>query len=329
MASGHKTTKFMAKDNPEKINANFKGKHILSSDQFSLKDIHIIFKTTLKMKKLALEKGGADLLNNKIITALFYEPSSRTFGSFIAAAQRLGGGILPIQNMMYSSVKKGETLEDTARVFESYSDILVVRHPEIGSVEKMADVVKIPVINAGDGIGEHPTQALTDLFTIYEKFKKVDNLHIAFLGELAHYRPVNSLAKLLSLHPKISISFVSPKDVRLNSKVKTFLLNKNVQIKETENLDEVIKDADILYVTRVKKEFMSEELYKKIQGKYIVDKNTLSKMKEKSIIMHCLPRVGEISTEIDTDPRAVYLESQVKNGMYVRMALLALVLGKI
>lgn len=318
----------MGKNTAEKINSNFKGKDILSSDQFSLKDIEIIFKTTTQMKELVQSKGGNDLLSKKIITALFYEPSSRTFGSFITAAQRLGAGILPIQNMMDSSVKKGETLEDTARVFEAYSDVLVVRHPEVGSVKKFADIVEIPVINAGDGIGEHPTQALTDLFTIYEKFKKIDNLHVVFLGELAHYRPVNSLAKLLSLYPKISISFVSPENAGLNPEVKTFLMNKNITIKETENLDDVIKDADILYITRVKKEFMSEELYKKIQGKYIVDKNTINKMKEKSILMHCLPRVGEISTEIDSDPRAVYMKSQIKNGMYVRMALLTLILGK-
>lgn len=318
----------MGKNTAEKINSNFKGKDILSSDQFSPKDIEILFQAADNMKKLVAAKGGADLLNKKIITALFYEPSSRTFGSFISAAQRLGGGILPIQNMSDSSVKKGETLEDTARVFESYSDVLIVRHPEVGSVKKFADVVEIPVINAGDGIGEHPTQALTDLFTIYEKFEKVDNLHVAFLGELAHYRPVNSLAKLLSLYPKIKMSFVASAGVGLNPQVKNLLNDKHISIKETENLDEVIKDVDILYVTRVKKEFMSEELYKKIQGKYIVDKNTLNKMKEKSIVMHCLPRVGEISTEIDTDPRAVYLRAQIKNGMYVRMALLVLVLGK-
>lgn len=316
----------MVKNTLEKINTEFKGKDILSSDQFSLKDIKILFKTTSKMKELTQTKGGTDLLNQKIITALFYEPSSRTFGSFISAAQRLGGGILPIQNMADSSVKKGETLEDTALVFESYSDILVVRHPEVGSVKKMASVVKIPVINAGDGIGEHPTGALSDLFTIYEKFERINN--IVFFGELAHYRNVNSLAKLLSLYPKIKMSFVSAKDVGLNPQVKTFLKNKNISINETENLDEVIKDADVLYVTRVKKEFMSEVLYNKIQGKYIVDKNTLKQMKEKSIIMHPLPRVGEISTEIDSDSRAVYLKSQIKNGLYVRMALLALVLGK-
>jgi len=311
-----------------KINGNFKNKDILSIDQFSPKDVEIIFKTTNKIKKIVEEKGGIDLLNKKIMAALFYEPSSRTFGSFVASMQRLGGGIIPIHDMKNSSAGKGETIEDTAQVFESYSDVLVVRHPETGSVAKMADVVKIPVINAGNGIGEHPTQALFDLFTINEKLNKTSNIHLAFFGELAHYRPVNSLAKLVALYPKNKITFVSAKEVKVNSEVREFLKNKSVDFKEIEDINEVISDIDVLYVTRVKKEFMDPDLYKKIQGKYVVNKKLISKMKTKSIIMHPLPRIGEITTDVDSDSRAAYLKSQIKNGMYVRMALLALVLGK-
>jgi aspartate carbamoyltransferase len=311
-----------------KINGNFKNKDILSTLQFSPKDIEILFETSDKMKKLVSEKDGTDLLNKKIMSALFYEPSSRTFGSFIAAMQRLGGGIIPIQSMENSSAGKGETLEDTAKVFESYSDVLVVRHPEEGSVAKMADAVNIPVINAGDGIGEHPTQALYDLYTIREELGTYEKFTITFFGELGHYRSINSMSKLLYQYKDIKMNFVSPREVGLSIKTREFLKENGIDFTETENIDDVLSKTDVLYVTRVKKEFLAEELYKKIKGKYIVDKNMLTKMKKKSIIMHNLPRIDEISKEIDDDPRSVYLRSEVKNGMYVRMALLALVLGK-
>jgi len=311
------------------ISGNFKGKDILSISQFSQKDIEIVLKKAAQMEKLVKERGGSDILKGNIIAALFYEPSSRTFGSFISAAQRLGAGIIPIQNMQNSSAGKGETIEDTALVFESYADVLIVRHPEVGSVGKMAEKASVPVINAGDGIGEHPTQALYDLYTIQSELGNLDNLEVTFFGELAHYRPVNSLAMLLCLFPNIKINFVSPKIVALNPTVKEYLKKRNVNFVETENLDEVIKTTDVLYVTRVKKEFVPANIYKQIAGKYVVNKKTVSAMKSKSIILHALPRIDEISTEVDDDPRAVYLRSQVKNGMYVRMALLALVLGKI
>ncbi len=312
----------------QKIDGDFRGKDIVSIEQFSTDDIKILFKKADKLKQLVKSHGASDDLKGKIMAALFYEPSSRTFGSFVTSMQRLGGGVIPIHNMEHSSAGKGETLEDTAQVFQAYSDVLVVRHPEVGSVQRMADVVDIPVINAGDGIGEHPTQALLDLYTIANELGKIDGIHLAFFGELAHYRPVNSLSRLMSLYPKSKISFVSPKIVGLNPEVKGFLSARNINFVETESLDEVISDVDALYVTRVKKEFMKPALYKQIQGKYVVDKTTLAKMKKKSIIMHALPRIDEIATEVDQDPRAIYLKKQVGNGMYIRMALLALVLGK-
>ncbi len=310
------------------INGSFKGKDILSIDQFTPADVKILFKKTDELKKMIETRGGTNILAGKIMSALFYEPSSRTFGSFVAGMQRLGGGIIPIQNMQSSSAGKGETIEDTAQVFESYSDVLVVRHPEVGSVKRMADVIKIPILNAGDGIGEHPTQALYDLYTIRGELGRLENLTLTFFGELAHYRPVNSLAKLFSYYKGNKINFVSPKQVALNPEVKSWLKARKINMYETENINEVIDSTDILYVTRVKKEFMAPALYKKIRGKYVVDKLTLTAMKKKSIVMHALPRIDEISTDIDSDPRSVYLRSQVKNGMYVRMALLALVLGK-
>lgn len=312
----------------DKINGNFKGKDILSIDQFSPKDIQVVLETSQKMEQLVVSKGGSDLLKNNVIAALFYEPSSRTFGSFVAAAQRLGAGIIPVQNMQNSSAGKGETIEDTAKVFASFADVLVVRHPEVGSVHRMAQVVEIPVINGGDGTGEHPTQVLYDVYTIQKELGLIDNLHIAFFGELAHYRIINSFSKLLTMYPKTKISYISPKSVALNPRTREQLKKAGVNFQEMEDINKVIDDIDVLYVTRVKKEFLPEALYKEVAGKYVVNKKMLSKMKRKSIVMHALPRIDEISTDVDSDPRAVYLRSQVRNGMYVRMALLALVLGK-
>lgn len=314
---------------PQPINGNFKNKDIISIDQFSTDDVSVVFKTADNMKQIVKNKGGVPILTGKIQALLFYEPSSRTFGSFASAMQRLGGGIIPLQGMANSSAAKGETLEDTVKTFSSYSDVIVIRHPEAHSVHTAAKAAWVPVINAGDGINEHPTQALYDLYTIQEELKTVANLHVVFYGELARYRPVNSLAKLLTQYPNIQMTFVSPPQVPLNNEVRGYLQKKNIKFKEQNTIDSVLPDADVLYVTRVKKEFMSEELYKKIQGQYVVNAKTLRRMKKKSIVMHALPRIDEISTDIDSDPRAVYLNSQVKNGLYVRMALLALVLGKI
>lgn len=312
----------------EKINGKFKEKDILDASQFSANDLDIIFKKTDEMKKIVLSKGGTNLLEHKIMAPLFFEPSSRTYSSFAAGMMRLGGSVIPLPNMETTSVAKGESFEDTIKVFSSYSDALVIRHPESGKVAKAADIAQIPVINAGDGISEHPTQALYDLYTINESLGKTDGLHVVFFGELGRYRPVNSLAKVLALYPKNRISFISPPEGTINPSLRGYLTAKKVKFAEYKTIDSVIADADVLYVTRVKKEFMSEQLYKKIKGKYIVDKNLLYKMKKKSVIMHALPRIDEISTNVDSDSRAVYLRSQVKNGMYVRMALLALVLEK-
>jgi len=313
----------------KKINGDFKDKDILSTLQFSKKDIDILFDTTDKMKKLVLTKGGSDILRGKIMTALFYEPSSRTFGSFVAAMQRLGGGFIPLQGMTNSSAAKGETLSDTIKTFASFSDIIVMRHPEVGSVHEAAEATDLPVLNGGDGINEHPTQALLDFYTIKEELGKIDNFTITFFGELAHYRSINSMPKLLYQYPKIKMNFVSPKQVGLSKETKKFLQEKNIRFTETEKIDDVLSETDVLYVTRVKKEFLPEVLYKKVKGQYVVDNNMVKKMKKKSIVMHNLPRIDEIAIEVDKDPRAVYLRSEMKNGMYIRMALIALVLGKI
>lgn len=313
----------------DKINGNFKGKDILSSEQFSKKDLETVLTHADEMKRLVQTKGGADLLKGSIMAAIFFEVSSRTFGSFVSGMQRLGGGFIPLQGMAQSSVAKGETLEDTIQVFASYSDVIVMRHPELGSMQRAAAVTDIPIINAGEGIGEHPTQALYDLYTIKEELGTLDNITVTFFGELAHYRPVNSLAKCLSLFPNITLNFISPPEGALNDETRNYLKEQQVHVYEGTDMTRVIHDTDVVYVTRVKKEFMDEKLYHQIKGKYIFDRKLLDQMKQKSIIMHALPRIDEITTDVDNDPRAVYLRSQVRNGMYVRMAMLALVLGKL
>jgi len=307
----------------------FLGKDILSVDQFSKKDLSFLFEKAIAMKKIVKARKSSRILQGKIMTALFYEPSSRTFGSFISAMQRLGGRVIPLQGMTYSSVAKGETLEDTIRTFECYSDVIVIRHSEVGSAKRAALASEIPIINAGDGVGEHPTQALLDLFTILGKFKKIDGLRMALVGDLLNGRTAHSLFKLLAKMGKVEFYLVSPKTLRMPEEIRNQFKN-HVKITETNKLDDVINKVNVLYVTRVQKErFSNLSAYEKIKNFYIINKKLMDKAKKDLILMHPLPRVNEISTDVDNDPRAVYLTEQMRNGLYVRMALLAVVLGKI
>lgn len=306
---------------------NFFNQDILTADQFSKKDLQTVIEVAKKMKKLVKTKGSSNLLQGKLMTALFYEPSSRTFGSFIAAMQRLGGGLIPLQGVSYSSVSKGETLADTVRTFASYTDIIVIRHPEIGSAKIAAEFCEKPVINAGDGVGEHPTQALLDLFTITDHFGSLDGINVTLVGDLLNGRTVHSLSKLVALHKNVNINLVSPEMLQLPSHLKEKLIAKGTKIKEFEHLDEVLGKTDVLYVTRVQKErFTDLDLYEKLKHHYIITPTVLKKAPKSMIVMHPLPRVGEITADVDLDPRAVYLTEQMENGMYVRMALLALIL---
>ncbi|PIR07969.1 aspartate carbamoyltransferase [Candidatus Gottesmanbacteria bacterium CG11_big_fil_rev_8_21_14_0_20_37_11] len=307
---------------------SFYKKHLVDITHLNIEDIRILFKRASEIKKIVELKGGDNRLQGKIMATLFYEPSSRTFSSFVTAMQRLGGGIIPLFSMFNSSAVKGETLEDTARVFSSYADLLVVRHPELGSVRQMARYSSVPVVNAGDGIGDHPTQGLTDLYTIQQKFGDLNKLHVLFIGDLGHYRPVNSLSKLLSLYPQIRISFVSPKEVPIQDGLKKYLVSKKVKFIEANSFENILPNVDVLYVTRVKKEYMTESLYHKIKGSYVLTNIFANSMKNNSIIMHCLPRIDEISHEVDSNSRAVYFSQQVRNGMYVRMAILDMILRK-
>lgn len=305
----------------------FYGHDILSVNQFDKTKLDYVFGVAHEMRMLVERFGSADLLHGKILANLFYEPSTRTSSSFMAAMQRLGGQVIPINGVQYSSVSKGESLPDTVRTLECYSDLIVIRHPEKGAAAIAASYASIPVINAGDGPGEHPTQALLDLFTILQELGQINGLRVAMVGDLRYGRTVHSLTKLL-LNYAVQLDFVSPEILRLPSEVLEPVRASGHRFAETESVDEVIATADVLYVTRVQKERFSDlEQYERVKDFYIVNQELLSRAKAKMIVMHPLPRLSEISSEIDNDPRAAYFR-QMRNGMYIRMALLAAVLGK-
>jgi aspartate carbamoyltransferase catalytic subunit len=304
------------------------GQDILSVSQFDREKLAYIFQRAHEMREMVERVGGCNLLHGAILACLFYEPSTRTSASFIAAMERLGGSVIPItQGVQFSSVSKGESLPDTIRTLEQYADVIVLRHPEIGSAQISADYASVPVINAGDGAGEHPTQALLDLFTIQEELGYIDGLKIAMVGDLRYGRTVHSLTKLL-LQYDVSLRFVSPDTLRLPMSLMNELIDKRVKVRETHDVADVIQNADVLYVTRVQKERFSDlAQYEDVKNLYEITPDIMKQAKSKMIVMHPLPRVGEIHYAVDNDPRAAYFR-QVKNGMYIRMALLAAVLGK-
>jgi carbamoyl-phosphate synthase/aspartate carbamoyltransferase/dihydroorotase/carbamoyl-phosphate synthase/aspartate carbamoyltransferase len=304
------------------------GQDILSVDQFDRDKLSYVFARAREMREMVARVGGVDLLRGHVLACLFYEPSTRTSASFIAAMERLGGSVIPItQGVQFSSVSKGETLADTIRTLEQYADAIVLRHPELGSAKVAADYANVPVINAGDGPGEHPTQALLDLFTIREELGTVDGLKIAMVGDLRYGRTVHSLTRLLAQY-EVSLRFVSPETVRLPMTLMNEIIDAGIDVRETHDVADVIKNADVLYVTRVQKErFADLAQYEEIKDQYEITPELLTQAKERMVVMHPLPRVGEIHYNVDSDPRAAYFR-QVKNGMYIRMALLAAVMGK-
>lgn len=305
-----------------------KGKDILSVDQFDNDLLAYIFHRADEMRELVEQVGACDLLHGNILSCLFYEPSTRTSASFIAAMERLGGSVIPItQGVQFSSVAKGESLPDTIRTLEQYSDVIVLRHPEIGSARVAAEATDIPIINAGDGAGEHPTQALLDLFTIKEELGTIDGLKIAMIGDLRFGRTIHSLTKLL-INYDVSLRFVSPDILRLPMAIMNHVIDRKIEVRETHDVAEVIENADVLYVTRVQKErFTDMAQYEEVKNQYLITTELMKRAKSKMVVMHPLPRVGEISEDVDKDARAAYFR-QVKNGMFIRMALLAAVLGR-
>jgi len=315
------------KGNPVQA-SDFHGQDILSVSQFSRESLAYIFGVAEEMREMVQQVGSTDLLRGRVLACLFYEPSTRTSSSFIAAMERLGGGVIPItQGVQYSSVSKGESLPDTIRTLEQYADAIVLRHPEVGAAKVAADYARVPVINAGDGTGEHPTQALLDLFTIREELGHIDGLRVAMVGDLKYGRTVHSLTRLLGMYD-VEIFLVSPEILRLPLDHANELRDKGIRVRETYHVAEVISSADVLYVTRVQKErFADLTQHEEVRGFYEITPDLMKQAKAQMVIMHPLPRVGEIHYAVDDDPRAAYFR-QMRNGMYIRMALLAAVLGK-
>lgn len=312
----------------ENKNADWYGKDIISVKQFNRNDLEYVFGVAHEMRGMVERVGTFDLLKGKILANLFYEPSTRTSSSFTAAMERLGGSVIPINEVKYSSVTKGESLSDTVRTLECYADVIVLRHPETGSAAIAAKAARKPVINAGDGVGEHPTQALLDAFTIMEELNRLDSLTVTMLGDLKYGRTVHSLARLLSLFSNIKLNYVSPDILKMPREVMDEVNSKNVPQKEYSSLETVLTETDVLYVTRVQKErFEDPADYEKVKGAYVIEPGMMKAAKKEMIVMHPLPRVTEISMDFDDDPRAAYFR-QMEYGLYVRMALLAMVLGK-
>lgn len=306
---------------------DFKNTDILSARQFNRGDIEKVLKMARKMLPYATKKKWGELLKGKLMASLFYEPSTRTRLSFETAMQRLGGRVVSAVGMQFSSLTKGETLYDTGKIVENYADVIVMRHPDDGSVDKLAFGANVPVINAGDGSSEHPSQSLLDLFTIEQECKKIDGLTVAMVGDLKYGRTVHSLSLMLS-HYDVQLVFVSPPELKMPEKICVSLKEKGIRFKETTDMGEAMKWADVLYMTRIQQERFSDmKEYEKHKGRYILTRDLVLEKNPNLVIMHPLPRIWEITADVDEVPGAAYFR-QVANGVAVRMALLALVLGK-
>ena len=305
-------------------NISFKGRDIISIRDFAKKELLYVLSISKKIEK----NPDLNLLKNKIASLLFFEPSTRTRLSFSSAMQRLGGNTIGFAQSDVSSIKKGETLWDTIKMVEQYSDVIIMRHPLEGAARLAAEAASIPVINAGDGSNQHPTQTLLDLYTIQKEKGGLENLNVGFLGDLKYGRTVHSLAIALS-HFNAKMFFISPKALSMPKHYLEELSQKKIKFTEVENVFKVSKELDVLYVTRIQKERFADAIeYEKYKNSYRLNKSLLANSKKDIVIMHPLPRVGEINPELDETPNAIYFK-QAGNGIPVRQALLALVLGKI
>ena len=297
--------------------------HVVSANQFDRPLLDRLF-----ARAAALEGTRGHSLSGRIMATLFYEPSTRTRLSFESAMLRLGGAVVGTEAAYaFSSAMKGETLDDTIRMVCAYADVIVLRHDCEGAAAQAAAVADIPVINAGDGPGEHPTQSLLDLFTIERELGRVDGLHVAICGDLRYGRTARSLARLLALYDGVRISFVAPDVVQMGPDVRALLEERHVPYTLHDRLDEVIGSADVVYQTRVQKErFTDSAEFEAARGAIRIDAAVMRLLPPTSIVMHPLPRVDEIAPEVDADPRAAYFR-QAANGVALRMALLELLLA--
>ncbi|MDJ0781133.1 MAG: aspartate carbamoyltransferase [Desulfosarcinaceae bacterium] len=310
--------------------AGFPLNHVIEAQQFDRALLAEVFSTADQMRAdlNAAQRVYADALRGRIMASLFYEPSTRTRFSFESAMARLGGRILTTENAKeFSSAAKGESLTDSTRIMNGYADIIVMRHHEAGSAQAAAAVSEVPIINAGDGAGQHPTQALLDLYTIRDTLGGIDNVRIAMVGDLKYGRTVRSLAYLLAKYDKVTIHFIAPAVCAMMEDIKDYLDRHHTEWHEEGDLTKVLPEVDCVYMTRIQRErFIVPEEYDEAVGKYILTREKANRMPKDAIIMHPLPRVDEIPPEVDDDPRAHYFQ-QAKNGLFIRMALLYLLLS--
>lgn len=304
---------------------SFKGRDIISIRDFSQEEIDYIITVSEKIQRM---KDKHTILRDKILASLFFEPSTRTRLSFESAMNRLGGRIIGFSSSKSTSISKGESVADTIRVVSNYADAIVLRHPNEGAARLSAEYADVPVINAGDGAGQHPTQTLLDLYTIKIEKGNIGNNTITLVGDLKYGRTVHSLTLALGLF-KPKLNFVSPPELKMPEEILSYLDKNKIEYTETKNLDDVISETDVLYVTRIQKErFPDMTEYARVAGTYRITKDILMHVKDSLIIMHPLPRIDEIASEVDSTKYAVYFK-QAYNGLVVRMGLLALVMGGI
>ena len=296
-------------------------RHVIESQQFSRSILEDLFARADEIKREPHHFIGR--LAGQVMAALFYEPSTRTRLSFEAAMLRLGGETMGTDNAReFSSAAKGETLEDTIQIVGGYADVIVLRHNEEGAARRAAAVASVPIINAGDGPGQHPTQALLDLYTVRNELGRIDGVRVAMVGDLANGRTVRSLTYLLGKFKDIKVWFVAPPQVAMREDLKAHLDEHHVPWVETQDLESVLPEVDVVYQTRIQKErFTDPEAYQAVKGVYRIDKGSLELMRKYAVLMHPLPRVDEIAPEVDADPRAAYFR-QARNGLQIRMALL-------
>ena len=305
--------------------------HIIQAQQFNPEILEELFNEASQMEELIKSGQRIEILKGKGMASLFYEPSTRTRASFEIAMKKLGGEVIfSTENAReFSSAAKGETLEDTIRIISDYfPDVIVLRHFESGAAGRAAELSQVPIINAGDGSGQHPTQALLDLFTIKKEIHHIDGISIAMVGDLANGRTVRSLSYLLSKFPGVKIFFVAPEIVKMKDDIKEHLRENNIWFTEETDLKTVAPQVDVVYQTRIQKERFGDRIqdYEKARGVYIINEEILKLMKNDAIIMHPLPRCDEIKKEVDGDPRAAYFR-QAQNGLFIRMALLKMILA--
>jgi len=310
----------------EEENMNFAGRDIITTEDLTREDILHILDVSGKMEEIVVKESISTLLSDKMVAIIFLEPSTRTMLSFVSAANRLSAKVIQVAGAKSSSASKGESLSDTSRTVEGYVDCIVIRQSQIGGARIVADAVDVPVINAGDGSSQHPTQALLDMYTIKKERGTLEGLTVGMVGDLKFGRTVHSLSYALS-HFKPTYLYCSPKELSMPEKIVSDIKDRGIDVQISNSMDDALK-ADIIYMTRIQRErFDDPAEYEKLKGSYVLTREILKNAKKDTLIMHPLPRVDEIAPEVDELPNAAYFR-QAHNGVYLRMALLALVLDR-